>query len=97
MSFWTDQDVLQYIIEFNIDFAEIYGAAIFDGEKYFVTGEPRTGCMFCMYGIQYDVHPNKFQRMKITHPSKYDYCIRPIEENGLGEGLVLDYMGVDYK
>lgn len=97
MSFWTEQDVIRYLIDFSIDFAEIYGDAVYDGEKYYVTGEPRTGCMFCMYGMQYDVCPNKFQRMKINHPDKYEYCIRPVEDNGLGLGGVLDYIGIEYK
>lgn len=91
MSFWTEQDVIQYLIRFNIDFAEIYGDAVYDGEKYVVTGEQRTGCMFCMFGIQCDTTPNKFQRMRETHPKQYDYCI-----NKLGCGTVLDYIGILY-
>ena len=92
MSFWTEQDVIEYLIRFNIDFAEIYGRAVYDGESYRVTGEQRTGCMFCMFGIQCDTTPNKFQRMKITHPQQYEYCI-----NKLGCGKVLDYIGVPYE
>ncbi len=46
--------------------------------------------MFCMYGCH--LHKvNNFQRMKITHPKIYDFCIR--EDNGLGLGKVLDYIG----
>lgn len=68
MSFWTEQDIIHYLIRFNIDFAEVYGEAVCDGEKYFLTGEQRTGCMFCMYGCHLEKEPNKFQRMKVTHP-----------------------------
>jgi 3'-phosphoadenosine 5'-phosphosulfate sulfotransferase (PAPS reductase)/FAD synthetase len=58
------------------------------------TGVNRTGCMFCMFGVHLEQEPNRFQRMKITHPKQYDYCIR--EENGLGLGKVLDYINVKY-
>lgn len=32
------------------------------------TGCNRTGCMFCMFGCHLEKEPNRFQRMKITHP-----------------------------
>ena len=48
--------------------------------------------MFCPIGVHLEKHPNRFQRMKITHPKIYDYCI-----NQLGLGELLDYVGVDYK
>ena len=54
-------------------------------------GYERTGCMFCMFGINYDGEENRFQKMKNTHPKQYDYCI-----NHLGCGKVLDFMDIDY-
>lgn len=98
MSFWTEQDVLTYLKNFNIPYASIYGNIV-EGEKgkLKTTGEQRTGCMFCMFGCHLEKEPNRFQRMAITHPKQYDYCIRPVEENGLGLGKVLDFIGVDYK
>ena len=48
--------------------------------------------MFCMFGIQYDYEPNRFQRMERDYPKQYDYCI-----NKLGIGRVLDYVGIPYK
>lgn len=56
------------------------------------TGVNRTGCMFCMFGVHLEDEPNRFQKMKQTHPKQYDYCI-----NKLGLGEVLDYMGIDYE
>ena len=35
--------------------------------------------------------------MKETHPKQYEYCLRPVEQGGLGMAEVLDYIGVDYK
>lgn len=69
------------------------------------TGCDRTGCIFCMFGCHLEKEPNRFQRLKQTHPRQYQYCIgggemvegkwRPSKE-GLGLGHVLDYIGVKY-
>ena len=92
MSFWTEQDVLQYIAEYNIPIPSVYGDVVKVGDKWTTTGENRTGCMFCMFGVHLEKYPNRFQRMAITHPKIYSYCM----EN-LGIKNVLDYIGVDYK
>lgn len=70
------------------------------------TGCNRTGCIFCCFGIMQDGSPNRFQRLKQTHPRQYEYCIgggemvdgkwQPNKE-GLGLGHVLDYIGVKYE
>lgn len=56
------------------------------------TGCTRTGCMFCMFGCHLEKAPNRFQRMKETHPKQYAYCM---DKLGLRE--VLDYVGVPYE
>lgn len=56
------------------------------------TGCDRTGCMFCMYGCHLEKEPNRFQRMKRTHPKQYEYCM-----NKLGLKEVLEYIGVPYE
>lgn len=56
------------------------------------TGCDRTGCMFCMFGCHLEKEPNRFQRMKQTHPKQYEYCM---DKLGLKE--VLEYIGVPYK
>ena len=92
LSFWTEQDILQYIKQFNIPYASIYGDIVENEHgKLMTTGASRTGCMFCMFGVHLEKEPNRFQRMAVTHPKQYDYCI-----NKLGCGKVLDYIGVDY-
>lgn len=50
----------------------------------------------CAYGEHLEKSPNKFERMKSTHPKIYDYCIRDKGEGGLGMGRVLDYVGIPY-
>ena len=66
-----------------------------DGRLY-TTGTARTGCMFCMFGVHREKEPNRFQKMKETHPKIYEYCMRPIEENGLGLDKVLNFLGVPH-
>lgn len=56
------------------------------------TGCSRTGCMFCMFGCHLEKSPNRFQRMKETHPKQYEYCM-----NQLGLKEVLEYIGVPYE
>lgn len=56
------------------------------------TGCDRTGCMFCMFGCHLEKEPNRFQRMKQTHPKQYEYCM---DKLGLKE--VLEYIGVPYE
>jgi len=92
LSFWTEQDILSYLKQTNIMYSPIYGnIATNESGQLFTTGVNRTGCMFCMFGVQREIYPNRFQRMKQTHPKLYDYCI-----NKLGCGEVLDYIEVDY-
>lgn len=70
------------------------------------TGCSRTGCIFCMFGCHLEKEPNRFQRLKETHPRQYEYCINGGEmvdgkwqpsKEGLGLGKVLDYIGVKYE
>ena len=92
MAIWTEQDVLHYIVDNGIEYAGCYGEIVDNNGVLACTREDRTGCMFCMFGIQYDGTPNRFQRMERDYPKQYDYCI-----NKLGIGKVLDYVGIPYK
>ena len=96
MSFWTEQDVLKYIKEFNISYASVYGDIIQDvNGKYYTTKCDRTGCVFCGFGCHLEKEPNRFQRLKKTHPKLWNYCMKPWNDGGLGMKEVLDYIGVD--
>lgn len=90
IAFWTEQDILEYIDKYKIPIASVYGDVI-KTDKYHTTGCQRTGCMFCGYGCHREKNPNRFQKLKITHPKQYDYII-----NVLGMGKVLDFIGVKY-
>jgi len=95
LSFWTEQDILLYIKKNNLPICSVYGDIIEDENgKLKTTGESRTGCYACMFGITHDRTPNRFQSMKRTHPKLYDYCMR--EENGLGLAKILNYLQIKY-
>lgn len=98
MSFWTEQDVLRYIKDFNISYASVYGDIIKDEiGKYCTTGCHRTGCVFCGFGCHLEKEPNRFQKLKQTHPKLWNYCMKPWDEGGLGMKEVLEYIGVKYE
>lgn len=89
LSIFTTKDIWEYAWRHNIRFAEVYytrqiGDVVIDAEQ-------RTGCMFCLFGIHLEKGKNRFQRMKITHPRQYKFCIED-----LGLGKVLDFIGVGY-
>ena len=91
MSFWTEQDVLAYLKMTGIPYASVYGEIVEKSGKLATTGAKRTGCMFCMFGVHLEKQPNRFQRMALTHPKQYEFCIHK-----LGCGAVLDFLGVPY-
>lgn len=94
MSFWTEQDVLQYILDKNLPYcSEVYGEIVRDKNGLLRTTKvQRTGCIFCMYGVQNETYPNRFQKLKKTHPKQYEYCM-----NELGIREVLQYMQIPYE
>lgn len=121
LSFWTKQDILHYVKKYNVPYPSAYGDIVPEEspeqmriedfgvesgtDKLTTTGCDRTGCIFCMFGCHLEKEPNRFQRLKETHPRQYEYCIgggemvdgkwQPSKE-GLGLGKVLDYIGVKY-
>lgn len=109
MSFWTEQDVLNYLKKYNVPYCSVYGDIRVKPDAEYTletTGCDRTGCIFCMFGCHLEKEPNRFQRLKETHPRQYEYCINGGEmvkgkwqpsKEGLGLGKVLDYIGVNYK
>lgn len=83
MSFWVENDVLQYIKDNNIKIASVYGNIENSSDQYTffedciklkTTGCDRTGCIFCGFGAHMDTY-SRFSRLKETHPKQYRYCI----------------------
>lgn len=95
LSFWTEQDILEYIKKYNLPYAPVYGEIVQDNKgKWQTTKCSRTGCVFCMYGCHLEKEPNRFQNLKITHPKLWQYCMKPMSEGGLGLKEVLEFIGV---
>lgn len=106
LSFWTEQDILAYIKKFNIKICSVYGNLIEIENKLQFMGCQRTGCIFCGFGCHLEKEPNRFQRLKKTHPQLWDYCMRGgkydengkwVPDKGLGMAHVLDFIGVKYE
>lgn len=106
LSFWTEQDILRYLKLTGIPYCSVYGDIIKKDGKLATTGEKHTGCIFCLFGVGREKEPNRFQRLKKIDRPKYNYCIGGGEfdqygklipnKKGLGEGKILDFMGVPY-
>lgn len=105
LSFWSKQDVLQYILLYGLEYPSVYGDVVEKDGKLVTTGCKRTGCVFCGFGCHLEKEPNRFQQLAITHPKLYDYCLRGgkydeggrwIPDKGLGMAKVLDYIGVQW-
>ena len=93
LSFWTEQDIFEYIIRYNLSLCGLYGAIVCDkGKDYHTTGIERTGCMWCAYGAHKEKRPTRFEQMKVTHPKIYDYMMRPTSEGGLGYRAIFERM-----
>jgi hypothetical protein len=109
MSFWTEQDVLEYAKIKGIQLASVYGDIVQDDKcKLKCSGLQRTGCVYCLFGIHLDSKKgelNRIQQLKETHPKLYEYCVNGGEmvdgkwkpnKKGLGIGYVLDWLGIPY-
>ena len=91
MAFWTEQDVLAYIVKYGVEIASVYGDIVTtdkNGTDYppvdlcgniqpnlHCTGCQRTGCIFCAFGFHLEKGETRFQRLAKTHPRQYEYSI----------------------
>ena len=66
LSFWTEKDIYDYIELYNLKISNLYSM-----------GYTRNGCMFCGFGIEYDLEngKNRFERLANTHPKSYQYLV----------------------
>ena len=87
MGFWRERDVLEAIRRFGIEVPSVYGDIEDgpDGPRF--TGVHSTGCLFCMFGLHMEGTPNRFQRLRESHPHLLRFCL-----DRLGMGNVLDFI-----
>lgn len=91
MGFWREEDVFEYILENKLSIAPVYGEIIKTENGYTTSQEKRTGCIFCAFGCHLEKSPNRFERMRESHPHLHKYCMET-----LGMKDVLDYINVKY-
>lgn len=92
LSFWTEHDILNYIRLNKVPYSKIYGDIVKNRSgELMTTGRDRTGCIYCGFGVHLESEPNRFQKMKRTHPRLYNYCMYK-----LGMANVLEYISVPY-
>lgn len=70
--------------------------------KFRTTGCDRTGCMFCLFGAHLEKGEGRLERMKHTHPKRYEYVMGGGEfdeqgmwipnNKGLGFKFVVDWL-----
>lgn len=93
LGFWTNQDILQYICDFGLQIADVYGNVVVNGDRLETTGLRSTGCIYCALGILHDKSDlfsrNRYQRLKISHPKLHTYCMEK-----LGMRKVCDFIGI---
>lgn len=66
LSFWTDEDIIEYISKYNVKIPRLYNM-----------GYNRNGCMYCGFGVQLEPkNNNRYQRLKETHPMQYAYLVK---------------------
>ncbi len=98
MGFWTRQDVLRYLHDFNIPIAPPYGSIVqLDNGQFEFTGEHNTGCKLCLFGCHLEHEPNRIQRLANIEPNTYKFVMKSREEGGLGYREVMDYLGIPYE
>lgn len=64
LSFWTEKDIYEYINKYNVRISTLYEL-----------GYERNGCMYCAFGVHLEKAPNRFQRLKLTHPKHHMYLV----------------------
>ena len=75
LGFWTEQDILQYIKEFNLDYCEAYGDIIEENGILKTTKAKRTGCVGCLFGIHLEKEPNRLQRLEVEDKRLWDIVL----------------------
>ena len=107
-AFFFHSDVVHLAVDLGVKIPEIYGEIKISEEKnefgdyeYSTTGEQRTGCSMCGFGIQLEERPHKFDRLYFRNPREWDLWMNQVchDEDGtrFGWGRVLDYIGIPWR
>lgn len=100
---FTRQDLLQLALDLKVPVPSIYGTIERDNAgKLYTTGEQRTGCSMCGFGIHLEKRPHRFDMLRKRNPKEWEFWMyRCVTDEKTGEkygwGRVLDYIGVEWE
>ena len=99
---FSRQDILQLALDLGVPVPEEYGEIVRDADGTLrTTLAQRTGCTMCGFGVHLEKRPNRFDRLRESHPKEWEFWMRHVcrDENGnwYGWGRVLDYIGVEWE
>lgn len=100
---FSRQDLLQLALELNVPVPEIYGKIERDDNgNLYTTGEQRTGCSICGFGVQLEKRPHRFDRLHERNIKEWDFwmkrcCVDEKTGEKYGWGNVLSYIGVPWE
>ena len=107
-AFYYHSDVVHLAVDLGVHIPEIYGDVVvsehpneFGDYEYSTTGEQRTGCSMCGFGIQLEERPHRFDRLYERSPKEWEFwmmhCCKHEDGSDYGWGEVLDYIGIPWK
>ena len=107
-AFYYHSDVVHLAVDLGVHIPEIYGEVKISKEKnefgdyeYSTTGEQRTGCSMCGFGIQLEHRPHRFDRLYERSPQEWHFwmerCCKHDDGTPFGWGEVLDYIGIPWR
>ena len=86
LSFWTDEDILEYIERFDVRIPKIYKM-----------GYSRNSCMYCGFGVQFDPQgSNRYEKLRQTHPIQYRYFIENFGDLMIDFGIDIAWIICNY-
>ena len=107
-AFYYHSDIVHLAVDLGVHIPEIYGEVKtskepneFGDYEYYTTGEQRTGCSMCGFGIQLENRPHRFDRLWERNPKEWEFwmlrCCKHEDGTEYGWGEVLDYIGIKWR
>ena len=107
-AFFYHSDMVHLAVDLGVHIPEIYGEVKISEEVnefgdhiYTTTGEQRTGCSMCGFGIQLEKHLHRFDRLFERNSKEWEFWMKAccVDDEGerYGWGRVLDYIGIPWR
>ena len=107
-AFFYHSDVVHLAVDLKVHIPEIYGEVRKNKDKnrfgdyeYYTTGEQRTGCSMCGFGIQLESRPHRFDRIYMRNKKEWEFwmlkCCKHDDGSEYGWGEVLDYLSIPWR